>query len=120
MKARDQALGKLHGFAAAGSEGHALGAWNAGLNALRDGNFQFMLCPVTVRPLGLHPHRLHHARMVIAKNIRSPGKLIINVLVPVHVQQARAMAVGKVKWHRRFRPHGAADTTGQGVTSSLE
>jgi hypothetical protein len=115
-----QALGKLHRFAAAGGECHTLGARNAGLDALRDGNFQLMLCPVAIGPLGLHPHRLHHARMVIAKNIRPPRKLVINVLVPVNVNQACAMTVGKIKRHRSFRPHRAADATRQRVTSSLE
>ena len=40
---RPPALYQLHGFAAAGGKGHSLGAGNAGLDALGDGDLQFVL-----------------------------------------------------------------------------
>src|SRR5579872_1822115 len=53
--------------------------------------------------------------MTIAQNVRPPAKLIINVFVVVHVEQARATAAAEVQRHGG----GGADRTANATSERL-
>ena len=57
------------------------------LDALRDRDLQLMLCPITERLLDLAAESVDHGGMVVAENHRSPGELIVDVFIAIHIPQ---------------------------------
>ena len=51
--------------------------------------------------------------MLVAENVRSPGEMIVDIFVAVHIDQACAVTIGKVERYGGFGAHGAADAAGE-------
>ncbi len=104
---------KLDGFAAARCERDPLGAGNQALDSFGNRNLQLMLCSVAERKLRLAVHGFDQFRMLVSENHRSPGKLVIDIFISIHVAEAGTAAVLEIERDRGFGPEGAADSAGQ-------
>src|SRR5262249_19091889 len=108
-----QPVHQLYCFAAARGESNAFGARHHGLDLFRNGYLQFVLGSIADRLLYLATETIDHGGMVIAENHRSPGKLVVDVFVPVHIPQMCTLAVLEEEWNRRSRSEWAADSSSQ-------
>ena len=72
------------------------------MQQLRYFEFQVVLRAERESETGLPSHRFHHVRMAMAENQRPPGKPIIQIRVPVHIEDARSLATVE-KQRIRFR-----------------
>ena len=104
---------KLHGFTAAGCKRNQFRAGNQRLNLFGDDEFQLMLCAVTQRLFRLLAQPFHHGGMAVTEDHRSPGELVVNVLVSINIAKPGSDTAFKEEWHRSFGAKRAADASRQ-------
>ena len=63
--------------------------------------------------LDLAAETVNHVRMVVAKNHRSPGELVVNVLVSIDIAKPGTDAAFEEEWHWCFGAKRAADASRQ-------
>jgi hypothetical protein len=72
-----------------------------------------MLRPIAEGLFDLAAEAVYHGGMVVAKNHRSPGELIIDVFIAIDILQVRPLAVFEEERDRSSGPERAADSSSQ-------